>query len=156
MGISKLWGKDSSGNRGFVFSHIKTIYYNWAQKKLLSTKLDEMDSATNGKIDKTSIVQVESTSQTNVPSSAYLKTVKDSLDGDISELNAKSIRNAVRYDNGDLASYWRGITNLLNGNNEITVAYAVPDKKLSIIYSDENGILRTAKFTPDSDSPMNP
>ena len=89
MGLSKLWGKDSSGNRGFVFSHIKTIYYNWAQKKLLSTKLDEMDSATNGKIDKTSIVQVESTSQTNVPSSAYLKTVKDALDGDISELNAK-------------------------------------------------------------------
>ena len=91
MGLSKLWGKDSSGNRGFVFSHIKTIYYNWAQKKLLSTKLDEMDSATNGKIDKTSIVQVESTSQTNVPSSAYLKTVKDSLDGDISELNAKTL-----------------------------------------------------------------
>lgn len=90
MGLSKLWGKDSSGNRGFVFSHIKTIYYNWAQKKLLSTKLDEMDSATNGKIDKTSIVQVESTSQTNVPSSAYLKTVKDALDGDISELNAKA------------------------------------------------------------------
>lgn len=37
---------------------------------------------------KSAIVQVESTSQSNVPSSAYLKTVKDSLDSDISELNA--------------------------------------------------------------------
>ena len=111
MGLSKLWGKDSSGNRGFVFSHIKTIYYNWAQKKLLSTKLDEMDSATNGKIDKTSIVQVESTSQTNVPSSAYLKTVKDALDGDISELNA----------NGPTYFYFRH--NSTNGYLDLSYIY---------------------------------
>ena len=71
-------------------------------------------------------------------------------------LNAKSIRTAIRYDDGSLSSYWRGITNLLDENNEITVAYAVPDKKLSIIYSDENGTLRTAKFTPESDLPLNP
>ena len=45
MGLSKLWGKDSSGDRGFVFSHVKSIYYNWSQKKLLSTKLDEIDES---------------------------------------------------------------------------------------------------------------
>ena len=45
MGLSKLWGKDSSGARGFVFSHVKSIYYNWSQKKLLSTKLDEIDES---------------------------------------------------------------------------------------------------------------
>lgn len=45
MGLSKLWGKDSSGARGFVFSHVKSIYYNWSQKKLLSTKLDEIDKS---------------------------------------------------------------------------------------------------------------
>lgn len=47
MGLSKLWGKDSSGARGFVFSHVKSIYYNWSQKKLLSTKLDEIDGSIN-------------------------------------------------------------------------------------------------------------
>lgn len=52
MGLSKLWGKDSTGAHGFVFSHIKTIYYNWAQKKLLSTKLDEMDTATSARLEK--------------------------------------------------------------------------------------------------------
>lgn len=52
MGLSKLWGKDSTGAHGFVFSHIKTIYYNWAQKKLLSTKLDEMDSDTESRLEK--------------------------------------------------------------------------------------------------------
>ena len=45
MGLAKLWGKDSSGARGFVFSHVKSIYYNWSQKKLLSTKLDEIDKS---------------------------------------------------------------------------------------------------------------
>lgn len=35
MGMSKLWGKDSAGARGFVFSHVKTIYYNWSQKNYL-------------------------------------------------------------------------------------------------------------------------
>lgn len=45
MGLSKLWGKDSSGARGFVFSHVKSIYYNWSQRKLLSTKLDEIDES---------------------------------------------------------------------------------------------------------------
>lgn len=52
MGLSKLWGKDSAGEHGFVFSHIKTIYYNWAQKKLLSTKLDEMDTDTESRLEK--------------------------------------------------------------------------------------------------------
>lgn len=47
MGLSKLWGKDSSGARGFVFSHVKSIYYNWSQKKLLSTKMDEIDESIN-------------------------------------------------------------------------------------------------------------
>lgn len=51
MGLTKLWGKDSNESHGFAFSHIKTIYYNWTQKKLLSTKLDEMDSATDAKSD---------------------------------------------------------------------------------------------------------
>ena len=44
MGLPKLWGKDSDGNHGFIFSHVKTIYYNWSQKKLLKDKLDEMDT----------------------------------------------------------------------------------------------------------------
>lgn len=43
MGMPKLWGKDNGGAQGFVFSHVKTIYYNWAQRILLKDKLDAMD-----------------------------------------------------------------------------------------------------------------
>lgn len=53
---------------------------------------------------KSAIVQAESTSQSNVPSSAYLKTVKDSLDGDISELNAKALKISVN-DASDFSSF---------------------------------------------------
>lgn len=61
MGLSKLWGKDSTGARGFVFSHVKTIYYNWKDKKLLSTKLDEIDkdiSSLNSRTEKAIISEV--------------------------------------------------------------------------------------------------
>ena len=52
MGLPKLWGKDSSGAKGFIFAHVKTVYYNWSQKKLLSTKLDEMDASIDKKAPK--------------------------------------------------------------------------------------------------------
>lgn len=89
MSLKTAWLnlQDNLGNR-FAWSHVNAVYYNWAQKKLLKEKLDDIDTAINAKVAKTDIVQVESTSQSTVPSSAYLKSVKDALDSDISELNS--------------------------------------------------------------------
>ena len=89
MSLKTAWLnlQDGLGNR-FAWSHVNAIYYSQAQNKLLKDKLDDMETAINGKVAKTDIVQVESISQSTVPSSAYLKTVKDALDSDISELNA--------------------------------------------------------------------
>lgn len=89
MSLKTAWLnlQDGLGNR-FAWSHVNAIYYSQAQNKLLKDKLDDMETAINAKVAKTDIVQVESTSQSTVPSSAYLKTVKDALDSDISELNS--------------------------------------------------------------------
>lgn len=79
MGLSKLWGKDSSGARGFVFSHVKSIYYNWSQKKLLSTKLDEIDesiSSLNSRLNFTHGVQ----SSISVPGNGT-KRIEISIEG---------------------------------------------------------------------------
>ena len=94
MSLKTAWLnlQDGLGNR-FAWSHVNAIYYSQAQNKLLKDKLDDMETAINGKVAKTDIVQVESTSQTTVPSSAYLKTVKDALDSDISELNSGTVIN---------------------------------------------------------------
>ena len=44
MGIPKLWGRKPGGvERGFVYSHVLTTYYNWKNKVLLKDKLDDMD-----------------------------------------------------------------------------------------------------------------
>ena len=92
MGLPKLWGKDSSGNHGFAFSHVKTIYYNWSSKKLLSTKLSEMDTATNNRILKSDISNVQVNNQNKVPSSALVY----GMNNQISELNA-SVSDLTQY-----------------------------------------------------------
>ena len=90
MSLKTAWLnlQDSLGNR-FAWSHVNAVYYNWAQKKLLKEKLDDIDTAINAKVAKTDIVQVESTATDKVPSCAYIKNIKDELDGDIAELNSK-------------------------------------------------------------------
>lgn len=91
MSLKTAWLnlQDGLGNR-FAWSHVNAIYYSQAQNKLLKTKLDEMETAINAKVAKTDIVQVESTSQSTVPSSAYLKTVKDEIDSEINTLSSGS------------------------------------------------------------------
>jgi hypothetical protein len=49
---------------------------------------------------KTDIVQVESTATNKVPSSAYLKQVKDSIDSNLAKTNAKVTLNGVKNING--------------------------------------------------------
>lgn len=79
MGLSKLWAKDSDGSRGFVFSHVKTIYYNWAQKKLLSTKLDEIDALIDQKIAKAMMSNVQVNDQNKVPTSALAYAMQQQI-----------------------------------------------------------------------------
>ena len=89
MSLKTAWLnlQDSLGNR-FAWSHVNAVYYNWAQKKLLKEKLDDIDTAINAKVAKTDIVQVESTATDKVPSCAYIKNIKDGLDADIAELDS--------------------------------------------------------------------
>lgn len=54
---------------------------------------------------KTDIVQVESTTTNKVPSSAYLKQVKDSIDSNLAKTNAKVTLNGVKNINGFTAVY---------------------------------------------------
>ena len=86
--------QDSLGKR-FAWSHVKATFYNYADKKLLSTKLDEMDTAIGEKFDRSNVVQTESTATDKVPSAAYLKEIKDGLSGDISELTSSAIRTGT-------------------------------------------------------------
>ena len=97
MSLKTAWLnlQDGLGNR-FAWSHVNAIYYSQAQNKLLKDKLDDMETAINAKVAKTDIVQVESTSQTTVPSSAYLKSVKDDLDSEISQLNS-GLGNTIKW-----------------------------------------------------------
>ncbi|WP_320953413.1 hypothetical protein [Enterocloster bolteae] len=54
---------------------------------------------------KTDIVQVESTATNKVPSSAYLKQVKDSIDSNLAAANAKVTLNGVKNINGFTTVY---------------------------------------------------
>lgn len=91
MGMLKLWGKDKDGNKGFVFSHVKTIYYNWASKILLSTKLDEMDKLIDEKIAKAMMANQQVNDANKVPTSALAYAMQQSITknaGDISQLTS--------------------------------------------------------------------
>lgn len=90
MGLPKLWGNapDGSGH-GFVYSHVKSIYYNWAQKKLLSTKLDEIDTSIldldTEKFDISKII-----ASTNITQTGYVMDGKTCSDA-IAQLNSKFV-----------------------------------------------------------------
>ena len=86
MGLSKLWGKDSSGAHGFVFSHIKAIYYNFSQNKLLSTKLDEMDAKDTETDNKIGNLSDLTTSVKSSVVAAITEVVSDM--GDLSDLDS--------------------------------------------------------------------
>lgn len=88
MGIPKLWGKDKSGNRGFVFSHVKTIYYNWASKILLKTKLDEMDALIDAKIAKAMMSNQQINDANKVPTSALAYAMQQAITENANGINA--------------------------------------------------------------------
>ena len=95
MGLSKLWAKGPDGSRGFVFSHVKTIYYNWAQKKLLSTKLDEIDALIDQKIAKAMMSNVQVNDQNKVPTSALAYAMQQQITENeeaITGLNSEALK----------------------------------------------------------------
>lgn len=77
--------QDGLGNR-FSWSHVKAIFYNYAEQKLLSTKLDEMDALIDEKIAKAMMSNVQVNDETKVPTSALAY----SMSQDISQ-NAQDI-----------------------------------------------------------------
>lgn len=90
MGMPKLWGKDKDGNRGFLFSHVKTIYYNWASKILLSTKLDEMDALIEEKVAKAMMSNQQVNATDKIPTSALAYAMSQNITkntNDIAEIN---------------------------------------------------------------------
>ena len=102
MGLSKLWAKGPDGSRGFVFSHVKTIYYNWAQKKLLSTKLDEIDALIDQKIAKAMMSNVQVNDQNKVPTSALAYAMQQQItenEDAISVLNSERVRRYIDIEN---------------------------------------------------------
>lgn len=79
--------QDGLGNR-FSWSHVKAIFYNYAEQKLLSTKLDEMDALINEKIAKAMMSNVQVNDQTKVPTSALAYSMNES----ITKLNSDSYK----------------------------------------------------------------
>lgn len=83
--------QDGLGNR-FSWSHVKAIFYNYAEKKLLSTKLDEMDNLIEQKIAKAMMSNVQTNDQTKVPTSALVYSMNQDIDknaNDITQLYSK-------------------------------------------------------------------
>lgn len=70
--------QDGLGNR-FSWSHVKAIFYNYAEQKLLSTKLDEMDALIDEKIAKAMMSNVQVNDQNKVPTSALAYAMQQQI-----------------------------------------------------------------------------
>lgn len=93
--LSNVQAKDTSGVIGTAGATVVSQALIDAIADKVMTKL----------LAKTDIVQVESTATNKVPSSAYLKQVKDSIDSNLAAANAKVALNGVKNINGFTAVY---------------------------------------------------
>lgn len=92
--------QDGLGNR-FSWSHVKAIFYNYAEQKLLSTKLDEMDALIDEKIAKAMMSNVQVNDQTKVPTSALAYSMSQDISQnaqDITQLNSDLDRSSSALD----------------------------------------------------------
>lgn len=83
--------QDGLGNR-FSWSHVKAIFYNYAEHKLLSTKLDEMDALIDAKIAKAMMSSVQVNDKSKVPTSALAYSMSQEIsqnEQNIATLNSK-------------------------------------------------------------------
>mgnify|MGYP001623802949 CR=1 FL=1 len=86
--------QDGLGNR-FSWSHVKAIFYNYAEQKLLSTKLDEMDALIDEKIAKAMMSNVQVNDQMKVPTSALAYSMNESITKLNSDFPYKVIRKSI-------------------------------------------------------------
>ena len=87
--------QDGLGNR-FSWSHVKAIFYNYAEHKLLSTKLDEMDALIDAKIAKAMMSNVQVNDQSKVPTSALAYSMSQEIsqnEQNIATLNSNTVQN---------------------------------------------------------------
>ena len=123
--------QDGLGNR-FSWSHVKAIFYNYAEQKLLSTKLDEMDALIDEKIAKAMMSNVQVNDQNRVPTSSL----------------AFSMNQAITELNSDMQNKARGYLDI-QGSNKF-VGFAVGEYNPSILINPVEKFLRL-QFT-DNDN----
>lgn len=71
--------QDGLGNR-FAWSHVKSIYYNWATKVLLKTKLDNMDALIDAKIAKAMMTSQNVNDTNKVPTASLTYAMQQTVD----------------------------------------------------------------------------
>ena len=97
QGIVVAAGADSNA-QALLDALARKVALELVSNTALTTKLADY-------VAKTDIVQTESTATNKVPSSAYLKQVKDSIDSNLAAANAKVTLNGVKNINGFTAVY---------------------------------------------------
>lgn len=91
--------QDGLGNR-FSWSHVKAIFYNYAEHKLLSTKLDEMDALIDAKIAKAMMSSVQVNDESKVPTSALAYSMSQEISQN--EQNIAQLNSNLWYTASDL------------------------------------------------------
>nr|DAY46230.1 MAG TPA: hypothetical protein [Caudoviricetes sp.] len=97
QGLVVAAGADSNA-QALLDALARKVALELVSNTALTTKLADY-------LKKTDIVQTESTATNKVPSSAYLKQVKDSIDSNLAKTNAKVTLNGVKNINGFTAVY---------------------------------------------------
>ena len=97
QGLVVAAGADSNA-QALLDALARKVALELVSNTALTTKLADY-------LKKTDIVQTESTATNKVPSSAYLKQVKDSIDSNLAAANAKVTLNGVKNINGFTAVY---------------------------------------------------
>lgn len=97
QGLVVAAGADSNA-QALLDALARKVALELVSNTALTTKLADY-------LKKTDIVQTESTATNKVPSSAYLKQVKDSIDSNLAAANAKVTLNGVENINGFTAVY---------------------------------------------------
>ena len=148
--------QDGLGNR-FSWSHVKAIFYNYAEKKLLSTKLDEMDNLIEQKIAKAMMSNVQTNDQTKVPTSALVYSMNQDIDKntkDITQLNSNKAAVDHNHNGVYLATGSSRINSVsFNGTVNAPVMY-IDGTEYPIIRGPQGGnyTVRTLSITTNPDT----
>ena len=136
--------QDGLGNR-FSWSHVKAIFYNYAEHKLLSTKLDEMDALIDAKIEKAMMSSVQVNDESKVPTSALAYSMSQEISQN--EQNIATLNSKLPVDSSYYVSVIPRIKNIVAASDQPSlladIKYMIQDKG---ILSGEYGYSAT-KYT---------